>query len=199
MNSTLTYYNGYQPQRGVVGGESKFFDLTVNTSPSTTGSISRLSGVPQGVGATQREGDALSLTHVILNYKLVTQNSDIFTTTRLIVFQWKINDNLAVPTLGSILQGASSTTNMYNWQDSANYIVMWDKTFFQSGITTAPTDSGLQGETGCVIPITTIRRKITFNAGATSGTNHLYLLTLSDSIIAPFPTLEAQFRIVYLD
>jgi len=197
-NTSQAHSNGFQPQNVGFKSELKYFDVTLPLSPSTSGSANKISTIAQGVGVTQREGDAVQLQSVTLNYDLSTQNADVFTATRIIVAQWLVDDSLAAPTMSSILQSLN-TTSMYNWQESANFRVLWDKTFYQNGIAASPCDSGYVGETGVVIPLARAKRKIQYRAGATTGTNNLYVFTLSNSIIAPFPVLVMQFRDEYLD
>jgi len=195
-NLVITHFNGYQPQRSRVGEELKLFDSTQALTPSTTGNISKISSIPQGVGVRQREGDSLEIKSLTINLEISLQNADIFCTTRIIFFQWKTNDNLLAPTVAQILESVA-TTSMYNWANSGDYLILDDFTIYQSGTAAAPCDSGLQGFTGRVIPLAPAKRKLTYNAGATTGINQLYILTLSTSIIAPFPILTIQTRLIF--
>jgi len=167
-------------------------------SATSTGSVSKLTSVVQGVGVRQREGDALEIESMVFNYDLDAINADIFTTTRLIIFQWIPSDSLVVPTITNVLQSAS-TLSMYNWEQSRNYRILLDKTWSQVGITAAPCDSGFQAETGVVVPVEKGFRKITFQPAVTTSANAIYALLVSNSLIAPFPNFNAQFRMVFKD
>jgi len=199
LNNSIARVNGTQPLKFNLGDEFKFKDTPIGISASTVGNVVDLTSIAQGVGVSAREGDAIELVELLLNFNLVTQNADIFTTTRVIIFQWIPNDATVAPALGNVMQNSASTTPFYNWQGAEEYRILHDETFYLSGTTTAPTNSGLQGRTGQVISLAPAKKRVLFTAGAATGSCKLFMLIWSDSLVAPFPSYIGTTRLKYRD
>ena len=189
--------NGQQPTRARGTPATKYIDVTTNASVLSTGTITSLSSVTQGVTVVQRIGDTIFWKDMYLNYTLEAINADVFTTSRIIIFQWHPNSALAVPTVNDILQ-SPNLTSMYDWQFSNQYTILYDKVHSQAGITAAPTISGNQAFFGRIntIPCT---KKVQYSPAASTGAELIYMLFISDSLIAPFPNLSCQSRITFTD
>jgi hypothetical protein len=198
-NFSVTHYNGYQPLRQPVGEELKFLDLPLQSfSVSSIGNIIDLTPVTQGIGVSQRIGDSLKMQSLTLNYSSIMLNSDLNTTTRIIIFQWVNNSGLSFPAPINLLQNVD-VYGFYNWEASPLFRILDDFTVFQTGLATAPTDSGNQGQIGRTISLSAAHRMIKFTAGITSGADKIFMFALSDSLVAPFPLFNFRSRFVYYD
>jgi hypothetical protein len=181
--------------------EMKYFDtLSVANSIGSGATLFQLSTVPQGVAQTQRVGDFIKPLKLIFNFSLYTVNADIITTIRLIFFRWVPSTALVLPVLADILEAPASSNVLshFNYQLQQNYSVLSDRQFQAAGIVTSPCNSSNFGGTGLEIPLGS-NPELEFNLGATTSTNHLYLLAISDSALAPFPLLNFSSRLYYED
>lgn len=178
-------------------GREKFIDVSSGLSATSSGAVLKLSGITQGAGISQRTGDAVYLKRMFLNYTLATQNADVFNTSRIIIFQWIPNDGLVAPVVADILQSAN-LYSMYNFQLSSQFVILYDRLHCQSGITSAPASSGNSAYFG-PINFSVARPRVDFSAGSAFQCNSIYLLDISDSALAPFPSGNVVSRIIYTE
>lgn len=175
--------------------ERKFVTTDGADNPWTTRQIHKLTMPTVGTGdAGNRIGDRIRLTSIDMRYTLIHSDGTNFT--RLIFFQWKPDANNYAPQVGDILPTGISDMNVPVKHDLAKggqLNVLYDKVHAQS-------------ETGSTAAIFRKKfftrgfgRDVQFTNGATTGTNQLYLLTVSDSAAAPHPTLDYRFRVNYTD
>jgi hypothetical protein len=198
INSIVIKNNGKQVPTKRGGPMSKFVDLAQLVSPSNIGSIlSGICPIPPGTSASQRTGDTVYWQKLYINYTVATQNVDIFNLVRLIIFQWHPNSALVVPIVTDILQLAN-IYSMYDWQFANQSTILYDRVHCMSGIAGAPCDSGFQGSFGSV-SIGQAVKKAEFAPGLTLGSEQLYILVISDSLLVPFPFLNIQTRVIYTD
>lgn len=199
VNSAVITSDGHQPVMTRGEPPIKFVDVTTaGASPSATGSIlAGFCNITQGPGVSQRTGDTIFYRNCYINYILYTTNSDVTTSTRVIIFQWHPNSNLVVPIVSDILQTAS-IYSMYDWQYSNQYTILYDRIHFASGTATAPCDSSAQGYFGG-INIGKAVQRAEFAPASALGSEQLYCLVISDSAIAPFPVFSITSRVVYTD
>ncbi len=193
INQSCTYYDGQQPlnQHDLASTDI----TTVALGVPSVGTIIDLTATTQGSGDANRQGAAIELSSIVMNYSVVTQNSDLFSTVRIIVFQWLLDSNLVAPIVSDILQTAG-VLQMHNWSRSRDYRILYDNTIFQTGLASAPCDAGFQGATGVIIPLNSIKPTIIYSA-ATDGTGKVYMLLISDSVVAPFPTWSSVVRTIF--
>jgi hypothetical protein len=189
--------NGRQTRKRIPGiPDNKYVDIAQSGSISASGSIlGGITNISQGISVSQRIGDSILCEKLFMNYTINAQNSDIFSNCRIIVFQWHPNDTLAAPLVTSVLQSAN-IYSMYNWQLSNQYVICYDTIHFMSGLATAPSDSGNQGYFGTV-NLSKIQKRVEFTAASTAGSNELFILAISDSVLAPFPLLNILTRLIY--
>jgi len=181
--------------------EPKYLDtLSIANSIGSGGTLFQLTTIPQGDGQSTRVGDFSKIRKLLFNFTLYIVNSDIITTVRLIFFRWVVSTAISSPSIANILEAPASSNVLshFNFQLQDNYHVLWEKQFQGSGITTSPTDNSNFGATGLQIPLGS-SPEIEFALGAASGTNHLYLLAVSDSALAPFPLLNFSSRVYFED
>jgi hypothetical protein len=175
----------------------KFVDNPQSVAVSNIGTILApgITNVTQGVGVSQRTGDTLFYKELFLNYNAVAINADIFSSLRVIVFQWKPNTSLVIPTVTDILQTAN-IFSMYDWQFSSQYIIIYDKIHNFAGVAAAPSSSGNQSYFG-KIDLSRAGKRVEFSPGAVSASNELFILVISDSVAVPFPQFTCISRITY--
>jgi len=197
INCMNVMENGQQTAVSRGQPQVKFVDTNNTVSIFSTGSILApgLTNIGQGVGVSQRTGDTVFYKKLFLNYTIDAQNSDIFSNGRVIVFQWKPNTTLLAPTVADILQ-TTSMYSMYDWQNSNQYIIIYDKIHSLAGLATAPSASGNQNFFGS-ISLSKALKRVEFTTAAAGGSNQLFLLIIGDSVLAPFPTFTYQTRITY--
>lgn len=195
VNQMVINKNGRQPEQQA-GIMLKFIDAAYSINPTATGVISAtpINAPLQGVGVSQRTGDTIYMKKLYINYAIDAANSDIYSTARVMIFQWHVNTQLATPAVADILQSAN-IYSMYNWQYSNQVKVLYDRVHFFSGLATAPTSASNQGYYGS-IKLDCIK-KVQFDSGLSLGSQSLWVMTISDSALAPFPLLNIYTRVVY--
>ncbi len=176
----------------------KFFDCNLTTvSPLTTGTITGLLGPAQGAAVNQRIGDIIYLQKMWINYTCDAANADVYSSLRVIVFQWHPNNGLIVPTASDILQLVSTSVYaMYDWNFADQYTILYDKLHSFAGLSTAPTASSNQCFGG-QIDLSRASKQCNFSIGSTFSSNSIYLLAISDSAIIPTPNLTFVSRITF--
>jgi hypothetical protein len=180
--------------------QDKFFDtnLSAQNIPSA-GTLQGLSLVPQGVGQSQRVADELFAKSLNVTWEIVQLNADIYSNSRLIIFQWFPSTNLGVPTTADILQstGAVGLYSQYNWEFRLNYRILYDELIAMAGLVTSP--CGISNISRLNILIKDFKHNFEYHPAATSGINQLYLLYISDSAATPFPLFSFASRLEYTD
>jgi len=181
--------------------EPKYLDvLSVASNIGSGSTLFALSLVPSGDQQSQPVGDFIQPLRLMFNFSLYTVNSDIVTTVRLIFFRWIPSTVLIAPVVASILEApsAANVLSHFNFQLQDNYKILQERQFQASGITVAPTVASNFGSTGFRVPLSD-NPEIEFTQTATTGSNHLYLLAISDSAVTPFPILNFSTRLYYED
>jgi len=199
INSIVVQKNGQQ--KPVARGKSmmKFIDIGQSFNiPATGGIINAFMPIAQGFTVNQRTGDTVFLNQLVVNYTVSTENADVFNTSRIIIFQWHPNSILAIPVVTDILQ-TTIVYSMYDWQFSNQYTILYDRVHVHAGIAGSPCDSGNQGYFGPIPFVRNVKVKAEFAQASTSGSEQFFMLAISDSVIAPFPVLNVQSRVIYSD
>jgi len=172
---------------------AKFFTSIINLAAVTaTGTITDFSVAPQGIVQGDRTGDRIFPLRLCLRWSLSTP--DVSNVTRLILFRFKPN---SVPTMAGVLDngvgGVPGPYSQLSFQNRENIDVLWDSGLIIS-VSDAVSWSGNQGGT---IEKDCHHRPITFNPTLTTGSDKIYLLTVSDSVAAPDPALSACMYTYY--
>jgi len=179
-------------------GATKVYDLAVqNITPSTTASLLAIFAPAQGVALNQRTGDVIYYQQMEMIYTCNAANADIYSSLRVMLFQWHPNSNLIAPTAADILQ--TVTEGIYAVVDygySNQFIIFYDQLHAFAGTATNPSASSNQA-VHKVFGANSVTRKVLFAPGTNAGSNILFLLTVSDSAVAPTPNLNFKFRVTY--
>jgi hypothetical protein len=200
LNSMRVYGNGHQPKQKTTQPAFKFVD-TFNSNINIMASGTILPGtvqVSQGAGVSQRVGNRIYIERAFFNYNITQLNSDTVTQSRIIIFQWMPSSSIVPPVVLDILETVNDVQSMYNWEFSNQYRIIYDQVFFQSGTSTNPTATSNVGHYG-EIDITRAIKALEFTGVSALGSHQLYILVISDSLIAPFPQFDSTFRLVYRD
>lgn len=175
--------------------ETKVFPIYFNaTNVPTTPAIVHLTSISQGVGAQSRIGQEIRLVAMKARYEW--RVADSTNTIRMIVFQWH-GDSTDTPTSADILEDDTGGTGQ-PWLSptkffARNFTVLRDKL---ADIEVAANEV----ITGTwTIPLKKIRKRVTFGASNASGTNHIYILFLSDSTATTHPTLSVFGKLMFKD
>lgn len=173
--------------------EMKYWAVTTTlTNVNSSGNIVDLSLIPQGDTDSSRDGDQCFLKKVSCRFAFWVGTAS--TKIRAILVQWFPNN---VPSVTSILLGSASTQAPligYNRDNEPMYRVISDWT---SKLIPASTDSVQVHKFVHQIPQKFASAQ--YIAGTTAGTNHLYLVTLSDVTAATLPQYEQSTRLDFYD
>lgn len=155
-----------------------------------SGVVFNLFSIVQGDGQSQRIGDEVHIKSILARFSIV--HGDTNNMVRVVILRWLNDQADATPT--NILEGISSTQaplSPFNWNYRRDFVVLYDNLFACSTYTNANLVEKLY-----------IKRvgKLQFNpAASTVKSNGLYLFAISDSSIAPHPTIQYYTSIPYTD
>lgn len=185
--------NSVAPQKRVI--EFKYYDSATNgTSISNVATVAKILTVPQGIGQAQRIGDELALVYHKMRYSFVS--ADTYNVCRLLIFQWNDNDSFNAPTAAKLLTngstGAIDVTSEFNPDNRDQYHIMYDRVH---AMTTANNAVDYVTKERLIAP----HSDVFFNIAATTGTNMLYYLAISDSVAVTHPQINMLFRTFYRD
>jgi hypothetical protein len=189
----------YVKQQMVQDLELKYIDVAASpTNVTTTGTIGALVNIGQGSAQGSRIGDELTMNKLLWNVNITAANSDVYSHARAILFQWHPNVSLISPTVAAILELPTATfLSALNWENRDQYTVLWDHSWSLTGTATVPCDKSDQVAFTTIVPK---RKKVIFEKGSTAGgSNIIFLMFISDSAAAPFPTIQWYARLEYLD
>lgn len=176
--------------------EVKHLDTTqAYIAISTAGIVTNLTATAQGVASNQHLGDQKEM--VGLDVGVTFQGGTSGGNIRCILFQWLDDNSLTVPSVANVLQnpgGALATVSPYNfntWQEQ-NLRVLKDVSCYVSpagsNISLPKIDWKIASDLGQVV----------FNAGATTGRGHFYVLLVGDAA-ATQPLAQLWGRALYTD
>lgn len=89
LNTAQKALNVALATKRLLNVEHKVYALANSPTISTTGSITNLSGISQGDGAGNRDGDSIKVTSFNLRFRLTAHASSTNTSVRMIIFRGK--------------------------------------------------------------------------------------------------------------
>jgi len=151
------------------------------------------SAVAQGDTIHNREGDRIEPTNLRMSYQCVHDAATVIS--RIIIFQWKPDNQVDAPSMAKILEVPSTTQSVYSPYmqdkvDRSKFVVLYDK--MHTGDT-----AGLTAYTRTrTVNIKKFANKyINYNESATTGKSAIYVLAFSNvSSASTEPTFN---KIVY--
>lgn len=169
--------------------EKKYSITSVNTTITNAGSIWSISDVAQGDTDLTRDGDQLYIRSIECEIRVTA--GDPTNVMRIIVLQWIPN---STPNVSSILIDATTYGEMSPWTHDTRFLfrILYDKRFYVNTTT--------MGNREHKTVLKRIKfRKMQFESGATTGTNKLYVLAISDSAAATHPILFMVTKLNFSD
>jgi hypothetical protein len=168
--------------------EQKYLSNNLSFTTDYNGTLTSQNIIPQGDTDNTRDGDSCLLKKTRMAFSV--QLADTTNLVRVMMLQWKPYSTPAVSAIlfntGSIVSPLSSLNKDQNQQ----YTVLYDRVFYLHA------GNALDGD---VIEVTPSSEHLQFVAGTTSGTNQLYLLTISDSSAASHPIFSAYVTSYFTD
>jgi hypothetical protein len=159
----------------------------------TTGTLQKLSTIPQGDTDSTRDGDQAEVfgVDIIATFANAT-STDLTNVGRLIIFRWEQDDSSAAPaSVADILQTASvyAPYNRDNLR-ARKFIVLMDELFSTSlnGYSIEKFQEKLK-----------VNFKLKFQGSANTGNSMVYAVMISDSGAIPNPTFSYQVRVWFTD
>lgn len=180
-------YRGVQFVRGLVNAEYKNYDLSFSPTTDTTGSVTPLTNVTQGVASTNREGNSCRAKSILCNYTVTKNGAASSTFIRLILFKWNDDTN---PTVTTVLDSANINAPM-SIANSDKYKIMMDKRI--------DLDSAVR-----ISYMQKYYRKLNWETKWTAAGNtaykegHIWLLAISDQATNT-PTVSFYTRFRFID
>lgn len=172
--------------------EWKHHSVDLSGVSSTTLGVTDITAIPQGDTDITRDGDQLFMGSISF-FRRWTAGDDV-NVGRFIIFQWF---PATVPVGTDILNTNFGFAPVYHYDTDRAYQY---KILFDSITTVNNNFTGQNKETAIKrMKVRPKRKKIQFIAGGTTGTNKIYVLTTSDSVIATHPSIDATFRVNYMD
>jgi len=184
--------------------EPKFLDTTSGYSNvSAAGALTNLTAIGQGVGGSQRTGDFVRLSKLVIRvagYQNNTTALQFPNIVRVLVVRWNLNNAVSPPAVGDVLTTAStlsigqsitSTYNSLQLKEGAMEI-LHDSYHFTS----------LNSNSFAFCKELDVSRfEIDFNPTANTGFGHIYVLMQSDDagVVSPCPSVAFSSRVVYDD
>jgi len=194
---TTTVDGGKPPQSQKGKPMIKVSDTLITVSPLSSGNVTLVTTIPQGTALNQRTGDVIYIDKLYMIYECNAANADVFSSMRIIIFQWVPNSALVVPAPADILQNVSQSVNaFYDWNFADQFRILYDRLHSFAGTATTPTASTNQCYAQCISKRKYMKR-LNFSPGNTTGSNQIYCLSISDSGVIPSPNLTLNFRITF--
>lgn len=180
--------------------ESKFKDTAIGQPIDNTGYFVKLTDLGRGTSdQNERVGDKVRMAGLKMRFQLVSAAADVTNIIRVIIFQWHPSDAIAL-NLGSILEGTTNYTAMYNHDQGANFSIFYDRTFT---VNAQGIPNRMMMKTFNMYSrlgrMKWVRKTIKYNAGLSTGQDNLYVCFVSDSGSVPHPSVFGTFRFTYKD
>jgi hypothetical protein len=173
--------------------EHKSFDTGFGSSVNTTGTLQKLSTIPQGDTDSTRDGDQAEVFGVDIIATMANASSgDATNVGRLVVFRWEQDDSSAAPaSVADILQTASvyAPYNRDNLR-AKKFIVLMDHVFVTS--LNGPSIEKL-------VEKSKTKFKLKFQGSGNTGNSMIYAAMISDSGAIPDPIFSYQVRVWFTD
>jgi len=182
--------------------EHKFIDTKLfATAATTTAQQFAIASIPQGDTDSARDGDRVKLIGLEFRFDTYLQGfggtNDFTNTVRLTFYQYRPMSSGSHPVIADIYQDSNSvaqspTSSAFNWDNRADYKILYDRRFFLSG-----NGPAVVGENVVRVPL---KGCIQYSSGSnTLGQNQLFYIMSSDSLVATHPLINIYTRVTYTD
>jgi len=184
------------------------FNSGVTTAVSQTMNISSVPWqVPQGTTDSTRIGDELTWISIKLRFEILNSSgalSDAFNNVRLVIFQWKPNSTpVATDVFIPGPSGVPDIWSTYGHDRRNEFCIVYDESFKTVGNQLAATNPATSDLTTGVqdrsISLKYAQKKCHFSAAGVTASNLFFIALVSDSSVAPHPTITYQVKTFYRD
>lgn len=194
VNKALKRYVKSTLSRGL---ETKSHTYEYSTSVTTTATVVDLTDLNQNVTGVGRIGNEIDVKNVEMIYNLIVNSTDAINTFRVLIFQWHPNNAVDLPQTAEIFDFASAGVGWecyapFNHDKRKLFTIYYDKVHSGS----YGSDSGAKN----------FRKKrigpfkpTQYDYAVNTGTNHIYLLYISDSGATPHPSINISLGMKYKD
>lgn len=161
----------------------------------STAVVTDLSTLARGTAEGSFTGDEIIIKGWELRYNVrAVGNTTDPSFSRIILFQWRMDDTDEVPVVGDILYDTTTDAHVSNYEDNGKFKVLLDRmvTLNENHV------GGRTNQAGYARKFKGFNKKMFFQPGASTGRGKIYLLTLGDLASNP-PSLEYHFRLHYKD
>lgn len=151
--------------------------------------------ITQGDTDLTRDGDAVNIKGVVIRGTLQASTVDLRNLIRCIVFQWYPIDTASTPSILNIIHqtGAYGIIAPYNHDLRNQYKILADRTFLVDQETNRYRRFQIK------VPMKYMKKKIQYVGGDLYGSNHLFMLFISDSASGTNPTISYYTRVWFTD
>jgi len=167
-------------------------DISLNSVISNW-SIVDMTPITQGAGNSNRVGPYARIMRVEVGFQMLAINADIFTATRFMIIQWLPQSNNQAFTMSEVMQTNNSLNSFTNFDASAGFSVLEDHKITQAGTPSAPTATGYLSY-DFVVDLRRCMRNQLYATNTTSSFGKLFFVAISNSSVAPFPSIQGISR-----
>jgi hypothetical protein len=189
--------------------EVKYFDSDFAFSLTTAPTLLGITAVPNSVGQSGRVGDQMRVVGVDLDiiveysFSSIAFLQDMIDNFKISFFSWKVQSSISLPTVADIYQNQPGfgIVSPYNYDLRKNYKIINTYRadvagYYDSTVSAAvPTSKSVWHNFRSY----KMNHSVTFDFGATTGINQLYLFAYSDSGLPPHPAITLFSRVYYTD
>jgi len=176
--------------------EPKNYNIDVAVSPTTTGTLTLLSGIAQGTDVGQRVGNSIFVTDVRVSGRVVINAAvTSFSTARLVLLRDNENSG-AAPVLSDILEATGSTVvtrSPRNFLNRKRFTFLYDELFVLAPNSPSALPIGFDMKIN-----REVRYRGTGNTVAAAAEGTLYLMCVSDETSSP-PNLTTYIQYQFID
>lgn len=169
--------------------EHKHIDDVISTAALTTGVVYPLVIVPQGLGASDRTGNSIKVTSLLLRYAIAAGLSNCHC--RVMVFRDNQQIGDTTPALGDVLQFVDIYSPLDASTNVGRFSILYDKTHNL-------VVGGDSAQTNLIKVFKKLNTRVRFNGSALTDIqkNGLYMAFLSDNANNPQLTYRSRVRFV---
>ncbi len=180
-------------KRAVAGTfEKKFQNTFFSDTVGVAGNFLDITTITQGDAYFERVGQHLDIKDIMLRMQFDCSNAATSTYCRVLVFRWWIDNAVAAPSLAGLFEDTGNSVWQSNYKhDIREFTVLYDKAV-------ALDPAGNQMKILNVLLRNNLKTKVGYAAAANTGTNHVYVLVMSDEA-TNVPTITYHAGVRYTD
>lgn len=179
--------------------ERKWFStISTSTAIDYSGTIASRTAIPLGDTDVTRDGDRAKLLSFEMRFDLLA--NVLVALVRVIVFQWHPPNGSLAPAIGNVLivnGQAEAVHSPYSVDFAQHFTVLYDHIYQVD--TNGTIGQGIDKRTGHAKIFSGFKPQMQFVAGATTGSNQIYSLFISDRTSTNLPLVRSVTMCRYTD